>query len=660
MFVSDNDDDGLDQTRICYVMPGGNYGYHPRGKGQTHWHEEQPGVVPKLLRTYRGSPTGMCVYEGWLLPEKYQGQLLHTDAGPAQLRCYHLKDKGASYSIEREDMVVSSDSWFRPSDVCVAPDGAAFVADWYDPGVGGHNIRDFNAGRIYRVAPKGNKPTVPAVDLKTSEGIVIALRSPNLAVRHMAMAKLERMDKGEALKVLTPAVTQKQDPVLRARALWQLARIPNLKFVAQAFSDPDPRFRILAMRIFSDFVGQSPAEYIPDMREALVNDPSPAVRREALLLLREEDPARAKPLILELARRWDGQDRFYLAAIGIAVSQDSKRREAIIGDFEQYFSEWDGKLIGLLWELRPPQMVPLLTKKLADPKLPQIVEVLAGSADMGIPLTLVKSLAQEKSPLVRDKIVETLKANLSDKWIGLRKSPELKKLAAQWLADPATTVLALELAAIARIEELAEAAGKIANNPKLTLPARLAAVKALGRLTEGVIPLIDVVARFGHGPGDPSGGGRRAFRQQKRQHLVDRGAQAKKAGRRSETGPGAAAAQQSISRREKTGRGGIPAATAARSQEAAEHHCPFDKKRQHRPRRASHGQEPQKRCSMSQMPHHQWHRRPGWSRPVDHRQQGQPRKLAGIDPLSQPGDCRPVSAIRDRNQEGPSSQRLDY
>src|SRR5207245_2313656 len=68
IFTSDNDDDGNEQTRICYVMPGGDYGYNPRGPGQNHWHEEQPGVVPKILRTGFGSPTGMCVYEGTLLP----------------------------------------------------------------------------------------------------------------------------------------------------------------------------------------------------------------------------------------------------------------------------------------------------------------------------------------------------------------------------------------------------------------------------------------------------------------------------------------------------------------------------------------------------------------------------------------------------------------
>ena len=86
VFVSDNDDDGNQQTRICYVMPGGNYGYWPRGPGQSHWHEEQPGVVPKVLRTFFGSPTGICFYEGTLLPEKYRGHLLHCDAGPRHVR----------------------------------------------------------------------------------------------------------------------------------------------------------------------------------------------------------------------------------------------------------------------------------------------------------------------------------------------------------------------------------------------------------------------------------------------------------------------------------------------------------------------------------------------------------------------------------------------
>src|SRR5262245_52979429 len=227
IFLSDNDDDGSQQTRICHVMPGGNYGYHPRGPGQSHWHEEQPGVVHKVLRTGFGSPTGICFYEGNLLPKKYHGQLLHTDAGPREVRCFHPKPKGAGYDVEKELLVTSTDTWFRASDVCVAPDGSVFIADWYDPGVGGHGIGDFTRGRIYRLAPKGNKSSVPKVDLESNAGILRALASPNRAVRYMAMAKLQSLKSEGALPILRPACKQKENVWLRARALWQLSRKPD-------------------------------------------------------------------------------------------------------------------------------------------------------------------------------------------------------------------------------------------------------------------------------------------------------------------------------------------------------------------------------------------------------------------------------------------------
>src|SRR5438132_3208762 len=210
IFISDNDDDGLDQTRICYVMPGGNYGYHPRGPGQSHWHEEQPGVVPKVLRTHRGSPCGMCFYEGTLLPKKYWGQPLHVDAGPGRLSAYHLKPKGAGYEIDREDMVTSKDSYFRPSDVCVAPDGSVFISDWYDQGVGGHAVRNLEDGRIYRVAPKGHRPKSREVDLKSPRGFLAAFGSPNLAIRYMANTAVQTMEWKDISNVLVAALMSRK------------------------------------------------------------------------------------------------------------------------------------------------------------------------------------------------------------------------------------------------------------------------------------------------------------------------------------------------------------------------------------------------------------------------------------------------------------------
>jgi putative membrane-bound dehydrogenase-like protein len=502
VFVSDNDDDGQDQTRICYVMPGGNYGYHPRGRGETHWHEEQPGVVPKLLRTFRGSPTGMCVYEGTLLPKKYQGQLLHTDASPRQLRAYFLKPAGASYAIEREDMVNSSDNWFRPSDVCVAPDGSVFIADWYDPGVGGHGMGDIEHGRIYRVAPKGNKPSVPKVDLSTNAGLKAALGSPALSVRYMAMAKIQGTDWPEARELarfLGKIVGDPKEPDwLRARAWWQAALLSERDrrnwigregAIAILLLGKDERFRCLALRILKDVHRTSPA-HLPDeqFKKDLVADPSPAVRREALLLLRDVDPAKAKPLIYELAKKYDGKDRFYLAAVGIAVGHhDKARRDVILADFAKHFPTWDDRVAGLVWELRPPKVLPILEKYLADERVPaekraRIVDILAGSQEKGAGLTVLKLLTNGAPAEVRERAIENLKLFLPGKWQYLKSSPEFDRAVRPMLGKVEAKPAGLALIAAAAKVELLPEVRKLASAKDEKEPIRRAAIQALAKL----------------------------------------------------------------------------------------------------------------------------------------------------------------------------------
>src|SRR5436309_3212981 len=187
LWQSDNDDDGNFGVRINYVMEYGNFGYademtgagwpagwaKAKSKGAPEsekifyeWHQYDPGVVPNLLHTGAGSPTGILVYEGKLLPETFRNQVIHCDAGPRVVRAYPVQPDGAGYNARTVDILSSADNdkWFRPSDVCVAADGSIYVADWNDAGVGGHYMADQKldamTGRIYRVAPKGNRPSV--------------------------------------------------------------------------------------------------------------------------------------------------------------------------------------------------------------------------------------------------------------------------------------------------------------------------------------------------------------------------------------------------------------------------------------------------------------------------------------------------------------------
>src|SRR4029077_5839465 len=215
LWQSDNDDDGNRGVRINYVMEYGNFGYVDEMTGAgwatkrtnmeteiplRHWHLNDPGVVPNLLQTYQGSPTGICVYEGTLLPKVFHNQMIHCDAGPSIVRAYPVTPDGAGYKASIVNILDGNkkNNWFRPADVCTAPDGSIFVTDWYDPGVGGHGQRDLDRGRIFRVAPPGTKYVTPSFDFTTAAGSVKALENPNLAVRYLAWTALHKMqDKAE-------------------------------------------------------------------------------------------------------------------------------------------------------------------------------------------------------------------------------------------------------------------------------------------------------------------------------------------------------------------------------------------------------------------------------------------------------------------------------
>ncbi len=141
-----------------------------------------PGVVPNLLQTFAGSPTGILVYEGALLPKEFHDQLIHCDAGPNVVRSYTVKTNGAGYEASIINILKGErDRWFRPADVCTAPDGSIMVADWYDPGVGGHQAGDQVRGRIYRVAPPSASSSYKIVkqDYTTPQGAIAALQNPN-------------------------------------------------------------------------------------------------------------------------------------------------------------------------------------------------------------------------------------------------------------------------------------------------------------------------------------------------------------------------------------------------------------------------------------------------------------------------------------------------
>lgn len=80
----------------------------------------------------------------------------------------------------------SSNAAFRPVDVSVGPDGAIYLADWFNPVIGHYQAsyadprRDKTHGRIWRISAKGRAP-VKQPDLATMKPaeLLEQLRSPS-------------------------------------------------------------------------------------------------------------------------------------------------------------------------------------------------------------------------------------------------------------------------------------------------------------------------------------------------------------------------------------------------------------------------------------------------------------------------------------------------
>ncbi len=385
LWQSDNDDDGNRSVRINFILEYGNYGYtdeltgagwRTRRTGSNdsipfkHWHLNDPGVVPNMLQTGDGSPCGITVYEGRLLPEIFWDQIIHADPGPNVVRSYPATKDGAGYKADIVNILKGvDDAWFRPVDVCVAPDGSLIIADWYDPGVGGHQVGDKEKGRIYRVAPSGSGYNISPPDFSSAAGAALALQSPNMATRYLGWSKLKSL--GSDAETELRDLYNSSNLRFRARALWLLAQLRNgASYLEAAYTDNSEDIRIAALRIARAY----DAPELMNMLTRAAYDPSIQVKREAAIALRNQTDASVPNLLAGLAASYSYQDRWYLEALGIGSDLKS----------DEFFDAWlptpsddlnSGINKDIIWRTRSEKAAHILGDLISNPETSAIVRM---------------------------------------------------------------------------------------------------------------------------------------------------------------------------------------------------------------------------------------------------------------------------------------------
>ena len=321
---------------VYLLVPGGYY----EGIGKEH---DGLGFAPAITTDDHGSSAiaGIAHYSAKTFPPEFQNNLFNGNPVTRRINRDRLDWRGSSpFAARQPDFLTSDDPAFRPVQVKLGPDGALWIADFYNPIIGHYEVplthpsRDRTHGRIWRIVWRGldgtvTPPTLPNLAALTTADLVARLADSNNVVRSLATAELlARPDAATTAPALLTAATRLvagTEPTADETAalplfltLERLGRTDDA-LLRRALTRPASDVAIAALRVLAtrEHLAADTNTFLESLAPSLSTS-NLAWRLVAQLCARDPQPWTA-PLILALQARTTETDPELVYALRLAL-----------------------------------------------------------------------------------------------------------------------------------------------------------------------------------------------------------------------------------------------------------------------------------------------------------------------------------------------------
>jgi putative heme-binding domain-containing protein len=276
------------------------------------------------------------VYGGGALPSRFNGQVLNGVALSNRLQASRLQIDGSTFDTDdTEALATTPDRWFRPVAMTAGPDGAVYVADWYDIRLSHVDPRDTwdrSNGRIFRLQAKDAAPPAP-FDLEklSNDELISVLSQPNRWFRETARRVIA--DRGDAsLAPKLKAIVERERGLLALEALWALHVSGEIdeEFALRQLEHPNEFVRAWMIRLTGDT-----GKISPRLCEKLVvlarTEPSNQVRSQLASSCKRWPVNECLSIVRELVTRYeDAADKHIPLLLWWAIERNAVSSRDVI------------------------------------------------------------------------------------------------------------------------------------------------------------------------------------------------------------------------------------------------------------------------------------------------------------------------------------------